>query len=126
MSLTCGGASAVIHIAVPAVTPLTTHPDISPLGWAISAAVGWILILVFDYMLVVAAIKASNPAVSVPGPLARRELRHGLPELAAGTAIAFALTLGSAAVIVTLPAAVLLQRPLHRSCACHPAPTAKG
>jgi hypothetical protein len=104
LGLTCGGASVVIHLAIPAMTG--AGPGlVSPLGWVLIAT-SWTLAWVILDVLIRTAVKGSDPTASVPGPLTRRVLRHDVPELGAGIAITFALSLGSSAAIAALPVAL--------------------
>jgi hypothetical protein len=119
MSLTCGGASAVCHLLIPQATAaglphLTSRP-----GLALTAIACWALLRVLHNVLIITAVKGSDPTASISSH--RRELLHEIPELTAGTTIAFAISLGQLPAITALLAVLMLQRPLHRRCGCYPA-----
>jgi diguanylate cyclase (GGDEF)-like protein len=109
--LTYAAASVTFHALAPPLTGFFSAPTARVEVWALVALACGVLRSVLNKVLVMTAVKGSDPAASIRSSLFTREALFGdLAELSVGVLVAYVTTASPLMALLALPCVTLLQR----------------
>lgn len=111
LGLTYAAASVTFRALAPHLTGWFSAPPVRVEVWAAAALACGVLRSVLNKVLVMTAVKGSDPGVSIRAGLFTREALFGdLAELSVGVLVAYVATASALMALLALPCVTLLQR----------------
>jgi diguanylate cyclase (GGDEF)-like protein len=116
VGLSWAAASVTFHAAVPMITPASSGAVNHALAWTLIATGCGLLRFAVNYVIVLTAIKGSEPSVRLkPMVFAREPLYNDLAELCVGVLVAFSAAHNPVLAFYALPLIILLQRSMRHA-----------
>lgn len=111
LGLTYAAASVTFRALAPPLTGWFSASGMRVEAWAVAALACGVLRSVLNKLLVMTAVKGSDPGVSIRAGLFTREAMFGdLAELSVGVLVAYVATASALMALLALPCVTLLQR----------------